>query len=495
MSDQTWSAGAAMARDTEIVVVMASVCPAPPAAAIFARLSVAGRWMATMTPFSPPDGPTDAPGYARPVGASASPPPPPPPPPAPYRAAPAFGATPPYEATPPFGSPPPYGAPPRYGAVPAAPYRPVAPARPNHRNLGALVVAAFVVGALSVGLGRAVIDDLATRSTAAAPRSAPAGSSSSTPSAGQGSTTPSAGVAAAIDPGVVDIESRVDNGVSAGTGMVLSDTGEILTNNHVIDGATQIVVTVVTSGRSYAASVVGTDPQDDLAVLQLRGASGLTTIPLGDSDQVAVGDAVTAIGNAGGQGGEPSVAPGTVVALDRQITASDETGMSAETLSGMIQIDAAVVPGDSGGPLANADGQVIGMNTAASSGRSRLQAATQEGFAIPINRALSIAKSLADNPDANSTSGNSSTAGQAGFLGVQVESSDSGAAVLGVQSDSPAATAGISAADTIVAVDGSPVQSADDLVTVLGDHNPGDQVTDDWDTSDGNSARAVVTLG
>ncbi len=130
---------------------------------------------------------------------------------------------------------------------------------------------------------------------------------------GQSSTPQSwAQVAAAIDPGVVDIETRLPQGIGAGTGMVLTDSGEILTNNHVIDGATQIAVTVATTGDSYDATVVGTDPTDDIAVLQLTGASGLATIPIGDSDSVKVGDSVAAIGNAGGQGGEPAVAPGTV---------------------------------------------------------------------------------------------------------------------------------------------------------------------------------------
>ena len=255
------------------------------------------------------------------------------------------------------------------------------------------------------------------------------------------------------------------------------------------------MVTVVSSGRSYTASVVGTDAANDVAVLKLKGASGLTVIPVGNSDQVTEGDAIAAIGNAGGQGGTPSVSTGTVVGLDRQITASDENGSSAETLTGMIQVDANVVPGDSGGPLASAEGKVIGMDTAASAGRSQMDASTTEGFAIPINRALKIAAQLeARGGNSSSSSGSSSGSSAQGFLGVQVESSGSGAAVVGVQSASPAASAGLAAGDTIVALGSTSVQSADDLVTALAAHGPGEKVTVQWVTSSGGQAHATVTL-
>ena len=203
-----------------------------------------------------------------------------------------------------------------------------------------------------------------------------------------------------VNVGVVNIESRVSGGVGAGTGMVLTSDGEILTNNHVVEGASQIVVTVVTTGESYRASIVGTDPEDDVAVLKLTGASDLQTIPLGDSDTAQVGDQVAAIGNAGGVGGTPSIATGRVIALDQQITASDEDGSNAETLTDMIQVDANVVPGDSGGPLANTSGEVIGMNSAAAAGagslgstRFRGSSGGGEGYAIPINKALASPRS------------------------------------------------------------------------------------------------------
>ena len=408
----------------------------------------------------------------------------------------------------------------------------VATARPlTGRGAALIIVAAFVLGAMSVGLGRAAIDAVSSASSSASSTSASApldlGQSPSSPSSSGpspstqtpssqspstqspsnrssgrsgSSSADSAKVAAAVDPGVVDIESQLGGGIGAGTGMVLTDTGEILTNNHVVDGATRIVVTVVSSGKTYSARVVGTDPTHDVAVLAMQGASGLSTIPLGNSDDVKVGDAVAAIGNAGGQGGTPSLAVGQVVGLDQQITASDENGSAAETLTGMIQVDANVVPGDSGGPLANADGKVIGMDTAASASNGRSNSprlgGASEGFAIPINRALSIAKTLASKGASRGSSGNRGSTGSTsgGFLGVQVESATSGATIVGVQTASPAEAAGLTAGDTIVRIDGTTVQSADDLVTALGQHQTGDHVSMRWITADGTQAHATLTL-
>src|SRR6266705_5716268 len=172
-------------------------------------------------------------------------------------------------------------------------------------------------------------------------------------------------IAARTDPGLVDVVTTLgyQHARAAGTGLVLTSSGEVLTNDHVIDGATSIKVTDVGNGRTYAASVVGYDKSDDIAVLQLKNASGLTTVSLGDSSQVKSGDKVVALGNAGGKGGAPSVAAGKVTALNQAITASDEGGGSAEHLTGMIETNANIQPGDSGGALVNAAGQVVGINT------------------------------------------------------------------------------------------------------------------------------------
>jgi S1-C subfamily serine protease len=176
-------------------------------------------------------------------------------------------------------------------------------------------------------------------------------------------------IANKVDPGLVDVVSTLgyQNEEAAGTGQVMTSSGLVLTNNHVIDGATSIKATDIGNGRTYTAKVVGYDQTDDIAVLQLQGASGLATVSFGDSSQVAVGQSVVALGNAEGKGGTPSVATGTVTGLNQSITASDEGSGNSENLTGMIETNAPIQPGDSGGPLVNSAGQVVGIDTAASS--------------------------------------------------------------------------------------------------------------------------------
>ena len=177
-------------------------------------------------------------------------------------------------------------------------------------------------------------------------------------------------VANKVEPGVVDINSQLkyENGAAAGTGMVLSANGLVLTNNHVVDGSTSLHATLVSNGKTYQAQVLGVDPVDDVALIKLVGASGLKTVSVGDSAKVTLGTGVVAIGNAGGRGGPPTVTSGTVTALSRTITASDSgSGANSETLHNMLQTNAPIAAGDSGGPLANAAGQVVGMDTAANS--------------------------------------------------------------------------------------------------------------------------------
>jgi S1-C subfamily serine protease len=304
-----------------------------------------------------------------------------------------------------------------------------------------------------------------------------------------------AAIAAKIDPGVVDISTVLgyQNGAAAGTGMVISSTGEVLTNHHVVAGATKITVQVNGQGPSYPATVVGTDAADDVAVLQVQGVSGWTTVPLGDSSKVTVGDRVVAIGNALGRGGPPSVVDGSVTALNQSITASDQGGGNAENLTGLIQTDAPLQPGDSGGPLVNASAQVIGMDTAASAG-TRFSAAAGESFAIPIDHALAVAAQI--------TAGQASATvhiGPSPFLGVSIQPASSaagtsGAAVAGVQGGTPAASAGLAAGDTIVSVDGHPVTSPSDLTAQLSAHHPGDTVKVGWVDQNGANHSATVKL-
>lgn len=232
------------------------------------------------------------------------------------------------------------------------------------------------------------------------------GAASSESTSGTGSTRGSvasaalppdvAAIADKVNPGVVDIAARVDFGESRGTGIVLTSSGEVLTNYHVIDGASSIRVTDVGNGKTYFATVVGSDPSHDIAVLQMEKASGLKTVTIGDSSKVAVGDSVVALGNALGVGGTPDVVTGKVTALNQSITATDEGGQNPEDLTGLIQTSAALQPGDSGGPLVDAQGKVIGIDTAASI-RFRFRRAQSTGsasYAIPINQALEIARKI-----------------------------------------------------------------------------------------------------
>ncbi len=302
-------------------------------------------------------------------------------------------------------------------------------------------------------------------------------------------------IASRVEPGVVIIRSELayQNAEAAGTGMILSAGGTILTNNHVIAGADRITVTVEGTGRQYAATVVGTAVSNDIAVLQLQGASGLSTIPLGDSSSVRVGQSAVAIGNAGGEG-ILSVVSGDITSTDRTITASDESGHNSERLSGMLEVQAPIRAGDSGGPLSNRAGQVIGMNTAASTGQNQPQAEPTVGFAIPINRAIAIAQQIR-----NGIPGGGRQIGSRGYLGIQVRDADptggsSGALVVDATAGSPAASAGIEPGDTITTLNGSPVATADALTKSLTQSKPGQQVMVGWTDPFGEAHTAQVTL-
>jgi S1-C subfamily serine protease len=325
--------------------------------------------------------------------------------------------------------------------------------------------------------------------------------------AGPDAGDPSA-VVARVSPGLVDITTTLGyaNGQAAGTGIVLTPDGEVLTNNHVIEGATEIAVTDIGTGHSYPATVVGYDRSHDIAVLALQGASGLPTPVLADSSSARVGDAVIAIGNAGGVGGAPSAAPGKITGIGRSVTASDQVDGTSEQLTGLVQVNADLQPGDSGGALVNSAGEVIGVDTAASTGFQVEQTGGQ-GFAIPINQALDIARQI--------ESGVGSSAVHVGptpILGIQAQDFSvaigrhhrqftqqsiypaSGALVSGVMSGSPAAQAGLFEGDLITSLDGHTVDSTTTLSDLLGLHHPGDQVTLGWLDSAGQQHTEIVQL-
>lgn len=314
-------------------------------------------------------------------------------------------------------------------------------------------------------------------------------------------------IATKVDKGVVDIDTELgfQNGRAAGTGMILTASGEILTNNHVIDGATKISATVVDTGKTYTAKVVGTDPTEDVAVIQLQGASGLKPISTATLSSVSIGDPVVAVGNAGGRGGTPSVAAGSVVALGQTITATDDNGANAERLTDLIQVDAAIESGDSGGPLSNKNGEVIGMNSAAEVSGTRFRSNSTSGYAITIEKAVSIAKQI-ESGKATSTI----HIGLPAFLGVQMPPtgtgqgrrnttvpSTNGALILGVESGTPADAIGLAAGDTITSVNGQAITSPAGLTSALAATHPGDQVTIGWTDQSGSqhSAKATMATG
>lgn len=313
--------------------------------------------------------------------------------------------------------------------------------------------------------------------------------SSETGSPGPGSVS---GSVDQVDRAVVDITSRLadGSGFAAGTGMIISSSGQVLTNNHVIRDGVRITAQVDGAGPEYPVSVVGVDPVHDVAVVKLQGVSGLPTVAFADSSTLHLGDPVTALGNALGQGGQPLATSGSVTALQQTITVSDELGGS-ETLNNLIEINATIEQGDSGGPLLNAAGKVVGMDTAAEVAGPRPQASSVAGYSIPSNDALSIVGQIQHG------GGGTVQTGAPAVLGVDV--TDNGGAggvpVSGVQPGSSADQAGLSNGDVITAIDGRRVTSATQLRDAILAHRSGDQVVVTWTDAGGQSHTATVRLG
>ncbi len=427
-------------------------------------------------------------------------------------------------------------------ALPDAP--PGRPGRGGGSGRGGRFLVYLTVAAVAAGIGAGVT--VALNHHSAAP---PAGiSSNDVPgphdnAAGSGSSsTPLNRVAVAnkVKPGLVDITStlKYNSETAEGTGMIISSAGLVMTNNHVIDGATLVRATLVdpvnNSSESYAAQVVGYDATDDVALLQLVGASGLTTETFGNSSQVSLGTSVLALGNAEGQGGARPAA-GIINALNRSIQASDQGSNTTEDLNHMLQTNAQIQQGDSGGALANNAGQVIGMITAANTSTSSQIGASGGtlGFAIPINSALAIARQIA--------SGQRSATvyiGMPGFLGVEVATSSSsdpqqqaadeaqgggqeapggasscqttnqpaavpahiapiaaGALILGVLCDTAAASAGMVPGDVITSVAGQLVTTPDSLTTITARYHPNDVVSVIWVSLNGVEHTTRMMLG
>jgi S1-C subfamily serine protease len=418
-----------------------------------------------------------------------------------------------------------YGQPgygqPGYGQYPWSGYgTPPPPPRSGFGRTLAYVAVAVLAAAAGAGAAVALNDSGTPSSSANSPlngngsQSNPFGNANPFPSSGSGSgnsgnsggsggantgggSLNASALAAKVDPGIVDITSNLkySQATAQGTGMVISSSGLVLTNNHVIDEAVSETATIVTSGKTYTAKVLGYDSTDDVALLQLEGASNLKTVTLSDSSKAKVGQAVLALGNAGGRGGLPSTAQGTIQALNQSIEASDSGANTTEKLHGMIETNTPIEQGDSGGPLVNGSGQVVGMDTAANSSSSGFggYSAATTGFAIPINTAISIADKINAGKAsstvhiglagfmgvnvADASSPSQCTSGGDGFGGAGGSSSpvSSGALICQVYPDSPARSAGLASGDVITSVNGTTISSANGLTSETASSHAGDQ--------------------
>lgn len=428
--------------------------------------------------------------------------------------APPFGGQPPY--LPPYGSSwPPGGLPPEGAEHRLTPTR-------QRRSLAALGAVALVTAGLGAGLGVAL-----TGTGSAGTGGATGTSGGPTPPglgggalSSTGSKVSAARIADSVEPAVVDIRTTVVQpvGQAAGTGMILTSSGEVLTNNHVVENASTIEVSIAGRRGSFPATVIGVNPTKDVALLQIKGVHGLPYVHLGNSSTVSVGDPVVAIGNALGLGGTPSVVTGEISATDRTITASDP-GLQAETLHHLLQTTAPIQSGDSGGPLLDASGKVIGMDTAnvANGG------ATNDtiGFAIPINAARAIVDQMRHHEavggtilgsapflgiyEAASGTGATSGGGQFGGLpgfggtsgtaGTPPPASAQGVTVAAVVNGGPAQQAGLAQGDVITAIGGTPTPTWSALRKAISARRPGQKVSVAYVGPSGASHTVRVVLG
>ena len=427
-----------------------------------------------------------------------------------------------------------YGQPPFGSTSPLPPMPPVPP--PPRRRAGFLsyLVVAVVAGALGAGSVVALYHPTSSTS-AAAPQptvtpTAPAPMPSTAipvPSSGGGAADASQqAILNKVEPGLVLINTTLqyNSEQAAGTGMVINSDGLVLTNNHVIEDSTSITALDLGNNRRYTGKIIGYDETGDVALIQLQNASGLRTVPIGDSSGLNVGASVLAMGNAEGQGAIVPAA-GSVTGLNQTITASDSGGsITSETLHGMIQTDANVVSGDSGGPLANAAGKVIGMDTAGSGGNFP-NAQSSDGYAIPIDTALSIARQIAAgqasstimlgypafmgiyiasgttsaSPTAQAQQQEQGSSGFGGFGGTpacytddsglsvpdQIANVSSGTLIIGTICGSPAQSIGMTAGSVITAVNGQAVGSPSSLTGIVSKYKPGQSIDVTWVTPSG----------
>jgi len=412
-----------------------------------------------------------------------------PPYPSPATPAPTYGAQDPWRSPDPSGLPP--------GTPLSAPEQAADGARPR-RGVALLAAVALAAGLVGGGAGAALtsaLDDPA-QSPAATGDTSLTGSPTSNDTAAAAADGSAEAVASAVLPSVVSIEVRTAQGGGEGTGIVLSSDGLILTNNHVVGDASSAdgsISVTFNDGRSADATVVGTDPVTDLAVIKAQDVSGLKKATLGSSAELDPGEQVVAIGSPLGLQG--TVTSGIISALNRPVRTGDASGAeNSSTVIDALQTDAAINPGNSGGPLVNLRGEVVGVNSAIATlggGAGGQSGSIGLGFSIPIDQARAIAQELIDTGSATHAQlgvsvQDASAAGSGGF--------SDGAAVAEVTADGAAQAAGLAAGDVITKVGDRPVDSADALIAAVRSHRPGDEVVLTYQR-DGDESTATATLG
>jgi S1-C subfamily serine protease len=379
--------------------------------------------------------------------------------------------------------------------------QPDAARRGGRRGAAALLVAAVVVSAAASGVVVHLVDDHSATPAAATSASAPAASASSSTSSLPQPVRVASDVKSAlakIEPSVVLINDTITGAASgrggfggfqesgAGTGIVISADGLVVTNAHVVNGATDIQVSLPNNGGTHAASIVGIDVNQDLAVIKVAGVSSLKPATFANSDSTEVGDSVLAVGNALGYGGAPTVTEGILSAKGRSLHGT------SDTLTNLLQTDAAINPGNSGGPLTDASGQVIGINVAVASG-SATEPAQNIGFAIPSNTVVSALPALKAGGGAG-TQASPGTTQTGTYLGVSVADANPGALIEAVQQGSPADGAGLRAGDVITSIDGKAVADGSALQQVIRGQKSGTTVTLSV-TRNGATSTVKVKLG
>jgi len=372
--------------------------------------------------------------------------------------------------------PPPPGGP--YSGPPVAPLPPEKPRK--QRTMTGIVAAALIAGLVGGGAGFGGAYALLDRGSSTTTLLGAAPASSNAVNAAPGTV---AAAAQTTMPSTVDIRVTLPQGTAEGSGIVLTPQGDVLTNNHVVAGSTGQIEVTLADGSQHSATIVGTSPSYDLAVIRLQGVSNLTPATLGQSSAVQVGQPVVAIGSPQGLTG--TVTSGIISALNRTVQVQGEDG-SAVVYNGL-QTDAPINQGNSGGPLVNLDGQVIGVNSAIeTSGQNT--GSIGLGFAIPIDQARRVAQEIMANGVATKP-----------LLGVQgnaANTSEDGAQIAAVQPNSPAASAGLAAGDLVTKVGDATVDNFSDLIARIGSYAPGQQVALTVTGQGGGNQRTVnVTLG